>query len=116
MDGDVFNLLLSLPSKTSYLGLILLTVSVDPYQPNSSLIFHFPVLTPPEIYSLLFQDLQSTDSNDSNEFNEWIITGIIRFFAAQTHSLTELRTLRDLAMADCRANEAKTPRRAEFDE
>ena len=132
----MFNLLLSLPSKTLYLGLILLTVSIDPYQPNSSLIFHFPVLIPPEIHSLLLQDLHSVNPNDTHdtsdindindtsdtfdtqspkELNEWIVSGVIRFFAAQTHSLTELRTLRDLAIADCRANEAKTPRSDEFD-
>lgn len=142
MENEVFNLLLSLPSKTPYLGLILLTVSIDPYQPNSSLIFHFPALTPSEIRSLLLQDLSSTNPNDTNdtndindindindttdttdttdtqspkELNEWIVAGVIRFFTAQTHSLTELRTLRDLAIADCHANEAKTPRRDEFD-
>lgn len=145
MENEVFNLLLSLPSKTPYLGLILLTVSIDPYQPNSSLIFHFPVLIPPEIHSLLLQDLHSVNPNDTSdtndindvndttdstettdtidtidtqspkELNEWIVAGVIRFFAAQTHSLTELRTLRDLAIADCRANEAKTPRSDEFD-
>ena len=141
MESDLFNLLLTLPAKTPYLGLILLTVSIDPYKPNSSFIFHFPVLNPPEIHALLLQDLNSSQSNGPNhandandvdgaddandvadddtnspkELNEWIIAGIIRFFAAQTHSLTELRTLRDLAIADCRANEAKTPRRDEFD-
>ena len=104
MEKDLFTLLVKLPSKVSSLGVILLAVSIDPFQTNSSFLFHLPVPSEPDIRCVLLRDTQPS------EVSEAVVSGVVRYFAAQTHSLSELRTLRDMALASCRDSEAVTSR------
>lgn len=110
MEKDLFTLLVKLPSKVSSLGVILLAVSIDPFQTNSSFLFHLPVLRESDIRSVLLRDIRPS------EVSEAVVSGVIRYFAAQTHSLSELRTLRDLALASCREGGTAASRTPDRDE
>ena len=80
-----------LASKVSALGVIMLAVSFDAYKPNCSFIVHLPVLSDEE-----------TEAQSS--LTDMIVRGVVRFFATETHSLSELRSLRDMALSSCITN------------
>ena len=78
----------------------MLGVSFDPYKPNSSFIVHLPVLSESAVFSVLSEDLGDAQSS----LTDMIVQGVVRFFALETHSLSELRSLRDLAISSCITN------------
>ena len=89
-----------LAAKVSALGVIMLAVSFDAYNPNCSFIVHLPVLSDQEIESVLSKDLGEAQSS----LTDMIVRGVVRFFATETHSLSELRSLRDMALSSCITN------------
>lgn len=89
-----------LASKVSALGVIMLAVSFDAYKPNCSFIVHLPVLSDQETESVLSKDLGEAQSS----LTDMIVQGVVRFFATETHSLSELRSLRDMALSSCITN------------
>lgn len=94
-----------LSSKVSALGVIMLAVSFDAYKPNNSFIVHLPVLSDEEIYSVLSKDLGEAQSS----LTDMIVQGVVRFFSTETHSLSEMRSLRDMAISSCITNGYTTP-------
>lgn len=84
-------------SKVSHLGVILLTISLDSYRLFPSFIIHFPTIPNNEIESVLLSDIPSTSVP-----SKAIVSCIVRYFATQTHSISELKTLRDMVIAYCK--------------
>ena len=67
---------------------------------NSFFIIHFPILDNKYSESILSQDLDTPLS----EVDKWIVQTVVRFFSIQTHSLSELRTFRDMTRTYCNEN------------
>lgn len=81
----------------TYLNVIMLTVSLNPFITNSSYIIHFPVLSEAEIKTILLSDLPKVDA----ELAQIVVHHILLFYSSQTNSLSELRALRDMSLAYC---------------
>ena len=87
----------SLSSKVTFLNVIMLTVTLNPFITNSSYIIHFPILSDAEIRTILLSDTSSKET----ELTPIVVHHILLFYSSQTNSLSELRALRDMVLAYC---------------
>lgn len=87
-----------LPSKVPYLGVIMLTVSIDPFSLTSPFIVHLPALSEADCCLVLSQNCDSEDAS----LVELICKQLLLLFSTETNSLSELGALRDIALSHCR--------------
>jgi len=94
----VVDLVGKLASKVTYLGVFLLTVSIDPFSFASPFIVHLPALSEEDICLVLSENGACEDT----PLVKLICKQLLLLFSTETNSLSELRTLRDITLSHCR--------------
>ena len=75
----------------------MLSVAMDPFKTNTSFIIHLPTLSDSDMSLILQKDISHVDIS----LSQVVVKYVLRMFATQTNSLSELRTIRDMVLAYC---------------
>lgn len=93
-----------------HLGVIMLTVAINPFKTNTSFIVHLPILSNEDIAMILQKDLTTVNP----VLAQLVIRELLIFFASQTNSLSELRTIRDMVLTHCSSHQLQASNEEEI--